>query len=301
VSALKVFGICMVRDEVDVVRLTVLHHLSLGLERILVLDNGSQDGTDRVLDRLARDQRVHWRRDDRGFRPGELGTMLAREAFGSGATWVVPFDADEFWHVPGGSLPAWLAGCGGDAVEVPVVNFVQRRQQRASSAEGLLHATHRAARPFGPIEACQAMVEAKQIGYVEILYPTKWASRTSATLTYAAGYHAVTGVEGLGVVGVGAAILHVPLRSRAAVDAKAEQGRRVLEAGYEGDDFWHSRRFHRLRLEGCLEAEWAANSYQDGALDVYGARHPLAFDGTLRDLLQPLVRRPLWRRLWPAH
>src|SRR5262245_11024250 len=122
----------MVRDEADVARLTVLHHLSLGLERILVVDNGSRDGTGRVLDRLARDPRVLWRRDERGFRPGELGTMLAREAFESGAAWVFPFDADEFWHVPRGSLPAWLAGCGGDAVEVPVVNFVQRRQQRVS-------------------------------------------------------------------------------------------------------------------------------------------------------------------------
>jgi Glycosyl transferase family 2 len=289
-SAPTVFGICMVRDEADIVGFTLLHHLALGLDCALVLDNGSTDGTHRVLDRLRAAGRVHVRRDERAFRPGEIATALAREAHAEGATWVVPFDADEFWDVPGSNLPAWLDRFDADAIEVPVVNYVQRRDQHVSSAEGLLHATYRVAEPVGPIEVCEALVEARRISYVEILYPTKWASRASGTIHYAAGYHAVSGAGGRKAAGEGATIRHLPLRSRQALHAKAGQGRRVMEAGFEGGDFWHSRRFHRLREEGALEAEWAANSHREGVLDVYGDAHPLMYDPRLRALVEPLVR-----------
>ena len=49
---MRVFGILVVRNAVDAVRLCVLHHLCVGCERILVVDNGSSDGTTTVLRRL---------------------------------------------------------------------------------------------------------------------------------------------------------------------------------------------------------------------------------------------------------
>ena len=87
----------MVRDEVDIVRLCVLHHLTAGCERILVVDNGSSDGTTTVLRRLAKRTPVSWTFDPGPYAQDELMTGLVGEAARAGADWVLPLDADEFW------------------------------------------------------------------------------------------------------------------------------------------------------------------------------------------------------------
>ena len=42
---MRVFGITTVRNAASTIRISVLLHLALGMERILVLDNGSTDAT----------------------------------------------------------------------------------------------------------------------------------------------------------------------------------------------------------------------------------------------------------------
>jgi hypothetical protein len=67
-------------------------------------------------------------------------------------------------------------------------------------------------------------------------------------------------------------------------------------------------RWMRLRDEGQLKQEWAANSYAGDYLDVYGVRRKTIFDPTLRDAVVPFLengrdeeevyeKRPLWRRV----
>ena len=127
---MKVFGIVVVRNEADVIRLSILHHLALGLDRVLVIDNGSSDGTLGVLEQLHRDDpRVHWWFDPGPFRQVSLRTVLARTAYWEGADWVVPFDADEFWWVDGGDLRAVLAASDAGALRAEMINFVQRRDR----------------------------------------------------------------------------------------------------------------------------------------------------------------------------
>ena len=48
-----VYGLIIVRNGVDIVRLNLLYHLSLGVDRMFVVDNGSTDGTDRVIRQLS--------------------------------------------------------------------------------------------------------------------------------------------------------------------------------------------------------------------------------------------------------
>ncbi len=101
---MKVYGVSMVRNEADIVRVNVLYHLALGFDRFLIVDNGSSDGTTEILKDLGRDPRVRWTRDEGVYRQAEITTELAREALRDGADWVVPTDADEFWHAPRGKL-----------------------------------------------------------------------------------------------------------------------------------------------------------------------------------------------------
>jgi cellulose synthase/poly-beta-1,6-N-acetylglucosamine synthase-like glycosyltransferase len=103
-SFVKVSGISMLRNEADVVQLCLLHHLAIGCDNVLVVDNGSTDGTVAILRRLAHRYPILWTRDDGPYRQSEIITGLARDAACDGADWIVPFDADEFWWMRSGSL-----------------------------------------------------------------------------------------------------------------------------------------------------------------------------------------------------
>jgi glycosyltransferase involved in cell wall biosynthesis len=116
---MHIYGILMLRDEADILAVNVLYHLSLGLDKVLIVDNGSSDGTDRILRRLARDKRVRWTRDDSPYRQSEIVTELAREAFRSDADWVAPLDADEFFYAPRNNLREILADSKAGGAQSP--------------------------------------------------------------------------------------------------------------------------------------------------------------------------------------
>jgi predicted O-methyltransferase YrrM/uncharacterized coiled-coil protein SlyX len=282
---MQLWTIMIVRNEADILAVNLLHYLELGVDRILVVDNGSTDGTDRILARLGRDRRVRWTVDNGPYLQAEITTELVREAFLGGADWVLPVDADEFWWARGDDFRAVIETSSAGAHAVEVVNFVQRRDQERLSPSSLLHMTMRPPRSVGNVEKSPELVEAREIGFVEMTYPSKWISRATIGLTVEAGNHVVTGLAGPREPTARIVCLHAPLRSRAVLDAKVEQGCRIEELGKDiRQRAWHVRRWKRLAEEGALEAEWAANSYADGALDVYGASHPLTFDPRLRDI-----------------
>jgi glycosyltransferase involved in cell wall biosynthesis len=278
----RVFGISMVRNEADIIALNVLHHLSLGLDGYLIIDNGSSDGTDRVLQKLATDKRVRWSKDNSPYQQSEFITQLAREVFKCGGDWVVPIDADEFWHIPQGSFKAVLTASTAGALCVQVVNFIQRVEQKYPSPDALLFMTRRALHPVGPIERCRELVESRQIAYVEMMYPPKWISRASAQIKIAAGNHDVSGVDGPHEDTSQIVILHAPLRSRATLNSKADHGRRVEQISHDPESHWHLRRFRCLQDAEGLDQEWRANSYANDTLDFYGIERKVIFDPRLR-------------------
>jgi glycosyltransferase involved in cell wall biosynthesis len=294
---MKVFGISIVRNEVDIIELNILHHLSLGLDEILIVDNGSSDGTDRVLQQLGTNGRIKWSRNAGPYRQPEIFTELAREAYRRGADWVLPIDADEFWDATNRDLREVLERSNAGALRVQIVNFIQRREQRNTAPSALVHMTRRAPQPIGPVECCQDLVESHQIAYVEMMYPSKWVSRACSTSEIKAGNHLVTGIEGPCEDTDMIVCLHAPLRARSILDAKADTGRRADEAGYPPGEMWHLRRWDRLRDEGALEAEWSANSYTRNHIDVYGTQRPLVFDSRLSDIAMRRIRPSLWGRL----
>ena len=108
-SSPRVFGLMVVRDAVDLVRVNALHHFEAGLERLLVIDNGSRDGTGELLRELALELPLEVESDPGPFRQADLTNRLAFEARHAGADWVLPIDADEFFVAEAG-LPAVVGG-----------------------------------------------------------------------------------------------------------------------------------------------------------------------------------------------
>lgn len=99
-----IFGITTIRDEEDVIGPVLRHHLAEGLDRVVVADNLSTDGTRDIIAALAaEDDRVVVVDDtDPGHSHDRKMSALAADAYRQGASWVLPFDADEVWYSPDG-------------------------------------------------------------------------------------------------------------------------------------------------------------------------------------------------------
>lgn len=286
-----VYGICMVRDETDVIGVNVLYHLGAGLDRMLIVDNGSSDGTERELERLGKDPRVRWSRDEGRFQQGEVFTELARQAYREGADWVVPIDADEFWFAGAKGVRSVLADSSARVLRVKTVDFIQRSQQKTPTPEGLLHMTRRVSEPVAREQRNRERIESHEISYVELARVQKVVCRPSAEIGMVKGAHRAIGAGGPVHETDEMKILHAPLRSLEGLRAKAAStGRRGSEGSTMAGPGWHARRWRKLQREGLLEWEWAANSYSGGCLDVYGSPHPVVFDPRLRDAVAPFIR-----------
>jgi len=287
---MKIFGVMLVRAEADIIAVTIRYHLELGLDGVFVLDNASSDGTDKVLERLAQaDDRIRWSRHEGEYQQAELTTGLAQEALGAGADWIVPFDADEFWYAPCRAFREVLAGSDAGALRAQVIHYIQQREQASRSRDALLTMTRRAPRTIGPPDHGRALVEAQKIGYVEAMYAPKWISRASLNLEIGAGNHSASNLAGKPETTTELVCLHAPIRSRDTLVLKAAHSRRLEAAGRPPEEGWHAHRVRRLLEEGSIDAEWAANSYKDDTLDVYGTRRPVVFDPTLRDAVAPFL------------
>lgn len=104
-----IVGISMVKDEADIVEGTI-RHMAGEVDRLVVADNGSIDGTREILDRLARELPLEVLNDpEPAYYQSRKMTELANAVHVAGADWVVPFDADELWWHPAGRVADVLA------------------------------------------------------------------------------------------------------------------------------------------------------------------------------------------------
>jgi Glycosyl transferase family 2 len=290
----KVVGLYIVRNEADIMETNLRYHLAGVIDEAIVIDNGSTDGTLERLAELSRDLPIHVASEPGTYDQSARATRLARFASQSGADWVLPIDADEFWAGTGVSFHDVLGDTPSAvrALFAEVVNFVQSRDVLTATPRSLLTMTMRPPAPIGPVEQTSTMVREDRIAFVEIAYAPKCIYRTAPDLVVYDGNHA-PGVEG-GVATDRIVCLHAPLRARSVFTQKLDQGRRRMEEGSPPEASWHVQRWWHMAREHRLDAEWAANSYQDGSLLVAGQRRPLVADDRLRAAVAPHLSGDDW-------
>jgi len=95
----------LARNEADIIDAHLAFHLNAGVDFVVAIDNGSDDGTTEILESYARDGYVHITREEGDLMQADWVTQMARRAATDfGAEWVINSDADEFWWPRGGSL-----------------------------------------------------------------------------------------------------------------------------------------------------------------------------------------------------
>lgn len=96
----KVFGICMVKNEEDVIGHTINYFLTQEFDGFIIADNLSTDNTRNILNELAfKNSSIIVVNDNEvGYYQSRKMTGIANMAAEFGAEWIVPFDADELWY-----------------------------------------------------------------------------------------------------------------------------------------------------------------------------------------------------------
>lgn len=106
----EVWAISVVKNELDILPASIEHLLRQGVDKILIVDNMSTDGTAEYLQQLAANvPNVYIGTDTNpAHHQSEKMTYLSFIAWCRGAEWVIPFDADEFWYARKSTLKEYL-------------------------------------------------------------------------------------------------------------------------------------------------------------------------------------------------
>ncbi|MGK2878692.1 MAG: glycosyltransferase family 2 protein [Solirubrobacterales bacterium] len=284
-----IVGILMTRNEVDVLRLNIVHHLYTSCDRVIVIDNGSTDRSRTVLKRLAKKLPLDWTLKKGALDQGEAFTAMAQEARAMGAEWVIPLDTDEFWRSVRPIAEILAEDTESGALEVSRIEFIQARDQKRSNAQAVLRATMRVPETLRGVEPINEFMAAERSMFETEPQP-KVLLRATPELVIPLGAHTATGLAGPVTVATEIAIFHVPLRSSGSIAARAANGRRLVEHGGDQNEGFQARYWGQMGVEGRLAEAWRAHSYADGALDVNGRRVELIEDDRFVELIGPWVR-----------
>jgi hypothetical protein len=271
----------LVRDNADIVAANMDFHLAMGVDHIVVTDNGSEDETRDIVHAYVRRgvaTLIDEPADD--FDQSAWVTRMARRAANElSAGWVINSDVDEFWWPLEGDLKS-------------VFSAVPHRYGMISAARTNFLPMRRHPSVFWREMVWRYVVSHNGLGEPLL---AKIAHRAAADVAVAEGNHAAT-AAGLGPPDPAERIVifHFPYRSAAQYAAKIAKGGEAVESNKKvGPGIFHVWRRHaELQRMGRLD-EW----YQrlphgdDPQRDELMARGEVVHDTRLKEFMERLERR----------
>jgi tetratricopeptide (TPR) repeat protein len=291
----------LVRDEADIIAANVHYHAAMGVQRFIVTDNGSVDGTRELLDTLAQsyqleiiDEPSHTIDQDHWM------TRMAHTIVDRGDTdWLIHNDADEFWVPRQSSIPeaiqTALAALGKHAKDVGVLSC--SRQNILLGQETIEWPDYQF---FDNVHAVQHSVP---------LLPGEqpWSSEDSNSVARTVQGKVITRVEGFSRIAFGnhgaehslqkaacstIGIRHYPVRNYAQFERKVRNyGESLarnerLPTGLSR----HLRYWYEQYLIGRLSEEFAQVTFSSERLNELTQKGYLAVDPALVNVLAPWSR-----------
>ena len=234
----------LVRDEEDVLGANLRHHLSQGVDHVIVYDHGSTDATPEILAEYVREGvATVTRQDDPGYHQEQWVTEMARAAATEhGADWVVNADADEFFMPAAGTLAELL-----DAVPPDLGKVVVPRNDLVLRPED--------GRPFHERMTIREASSRSPLGFP--LLP-KVIHRGDPGVEVAMGNHDVTGGEFAPLPPLGLIdLVHAPMRSWEQFSRRIRNMGEAFEATPDvGPDVASDQRYLYTRLLDGTLREW---------------------------------------------
>jgi len=206
------------RDEEDIVGYNIAYHLAQGIDFVIATDNASRDRTPLLLERFARQGKLHLIREpslthDQGVWVTRMARMAAKRF---DADWVINNDADEFWLSRTGTVREALEAMPRDAecLSVPRFDMAPPRDPDSKFFEAMVI----------------RLADARNVHGMPLL--PKACHRAYSDIRVADGNHSVIrrGKRIAERSDHPLEIMHFPLRGAAQLERKVRQGAEALRA-----------------------------------------------------------------------
>lgn len=275
---MEIAAVVGVRDEVTLIKKCVSHLKQLGVAGIVVVDNGSTDGTREILRDLAAgdpDIALVLNSGDptKDVRYFEEGIRVAKQSFAP--DWILIQDADEFLVVPDGNLDGIAERASAESVLIKRFN---------ACLTGDLLRVLKEDRPrfeLLDIHSSEArlsrasMDAVPSIAWIAGMPVEKMLARADVLSNVLAGGHRGEDFRGreLSTESTSNAVfVHVPFSTLERFERKIANIEYVLETNpnlFSGADGWHWKRWLEIKQAGLLryefERQFLADDYRQDA------------------------------------
>jgi hypothetical protein len=264
-----------VRDENELIRRCVEHLEAQHVRAIVVVDNGSVDGTRAILRDLQAEKRIalietegNAQRDADYFR---RGIALAKELFAP--DWILIQDADEFWIHRSGDLRQAFVAPLGDALIIDRFNACLCARLMAFG-KGLIKSPADLDVFTAPLLLSRTVMDDDAtLRWIAAQPAGKVAARAAVIATVSLGGHSAFAQDGSELPMQPLAdlmIVHVPFLSFTRFQRKVANAKALLTGAdniFPGSTAWHWKRWIDLLDESGLEREFAHQILSAGDLD----------------------------------
>jgi hypothetical protein len=272
---MKLIMTLLVRNEEDIIRENILYHLNNGVDKLIVTDNNSKDGTLDILKEFEKKGLIDliYEYED-NYSQWKWVTRMAELAMEKyNPDWLIHSDADEFWWPGEGDLKTVLATVPDEflVVKVPRNDFIPRPETEGELFNRMI------------------IKDLKSLNHIGIPLPPKICHRPIDKVIIAQGNHKLTYPQNLPSYETPLLeIMHFPMRSYIQFENKIGYGGAALERNQQLSKSlqigW--RNLYEEYKKGTLSNYYYSKILSTDMVEMAFAEGRFCYDTSLRDFLK---------------